>query len=152
MRVALWIAVLLAIFAVAWVAQDRWAQARRGERDAAWQSPAGQPANQPSDLPEGFSRAVVGAPSGSPAVTPTPAPPPVQAAPRAGVQGSPKSINHRVLKGETLSEICAGFYGTARADVVDALARRNGLSKPEALRAGQMIVIPPLAELRAQPR
>jgi nucleoid-associated protein YgaU len=149
MRVALWIAVLLAAFAVAWLVQERWAQARRDERDAAWQRPAGDA----GDLPEGYSRAVVGAPSGSPPIVPPAAPPPAaQPAPRKDVQASPQPVNHRVRKGETLSEICAGFYGTARADVVEALARRNGLSKPEVLRAGQVIVIPPLAELRAQPR
>jgi nucleoid-associated protein YgaU len=148
MRVALWIGVLLAIFAVAWLVQDRWAQARRDERDAAWQRPPGRSEDPASELPEGFSRAVVGAPSGSPAITPPEPPPPVKPAVHANAPASSQPMKHTVKPGETLSEICAGFYGTARADVVDALARRNGLSKPEALRAGQTIVIPPLAELR----
>jgi nucleoid-associated protein YgaU len=148
MRVALWIAVLLAVFAVAWLVQERWAQARRDERDAAWQRPAGDA----GDLPDGFSRAVVGAPSGSPAVTPLQPPPSAQPAPRAGARTAPSPVQHRVKPGETLSEICAAFYGTARADVVAALARHNGLSKPEALRAGQVLAMPALSELKAQPR
>lgn len=152
MRAALWIAVLIAAFVLAWMIQERWADARREERDAAY----ARPSEVGTDLPEGFSRVVVGEPSGAAPVTP-PSPPAPRAAPDPGRGGSPSANgdrlrHHVVVKGESLSKICAAFYGTARKDVVEAVARANGLSNPEAVRAGQQLVLPPLQELRAQPR
>lgn len=152
MRALLWISVLLATFVLAWMIQDRWAAERREERDAAY----ARPSDGGSDLPEGFTRVVVGEPSGAaPVVPPTPpVPRPGTASPRdtGGAAANDRLRHHVVKPGDSLSKICAAFYGTARKDVVDAVARANGLSKPEALRAGQQLVLPPLQELKGPPR
>jgi len=154
MRAALWIAVLVAAFVLAWKIQERWADDRRAERDAAY----ARPSEAGGELPEGFSRAVVGEPSGAapilPPVVNTPVPRTGGAADSSssGASAADTLRHHLVKSGDTLSQICAAAYGTARKDVVEALARANGLSEPEALRIGQQLVLPPLAELRSPPR
>ncbi|MCY2958723.1 MAG: LysM peptidoglycan-binding domain-containing protein [Planctomycetota bacterium] len=157
MRAALWIAVLLLAFVLAWRIQERWADGRREERDAAY----ARPSEAGAAVPEGFSRAVVGEPSGAAPITPPLAARPPNPTPRPGGKpgqdgaaptGSDKLRHHIVQKGDSLSKICAAAYGTARRDVVEAVARANGLSNPEAVRIGQQIVLPPLSELRSPPR
>lgn len=153
MRAVLWIAVLLAAFVLAWKIQDRWSDDRREERDAAY----ARPSEAGAALPEGYSRAIVGEPSGAAPVTPPVVQQPVPRA-KAGARppedaGSTGTLRHHVVqKGDSLSKICSAAYGTARKDLVEALARANGLSNPEALRIGQQLVLPPLAELKAAPR
>lgn len=152
MRAVLWIAVLLAAFVLAWKIQDRWADERREERDAAY----ARPSEAGAELPEGYSRAIVGDPSGAAPVTPPvvqqPVPRPKSGAQSPGAGASDTLRHHVVQKGDSLSKICSAAYGSARKDLVEALARANGLSNPEALRIGQQIVLPPLAELKASPR
>lgn len=72
-------------------------------------------------------------------------PPPGSAAP-----GSPPASaseagarRHTVEKGETLTSISRKYYGTIRRTDVILKANRNVLSKPEDLRPGQTLVIPP---------
>jgi nucleoid-associated protein YgaU len=161
MRVALWVAVLLAAFALAWVVQARWRQGVQSANDAAF----GHAAAGSSELPEGLARAVIGAPSGADPVerraAPAPTPPPpsgTDAEPAAGAPAGeppprePPARRHRVRAGETLSQICQGVYGTARAEVVQALARANGLTHPDQLRAGDELVLPPRSALTGTPR
>lgn len=152
MRAVLWIAILVAAFVLAWQVQDRWAAERREERDAAYaRLPDGG-----GDLPEGYSRAVVGAPSGAAPVLPSesarPVGRPAAPAPEPSASGTGSLRRHVVQKGDVLSKICSAYYGTARKDVVDAVARANGLADPQALRVGQQLVLPPLDELRSAPR
>jgi nucleoid-associated protein YgaU len=52
-----------------------------------------------------------------------------------------------VRPGDTLGELCQGFYGTARPALVAALARFNGLSGPDRIRAGQVLLLPPVEDL-----
>ncbi len=153
MRIALWVAVLLAAFAAAWVVQARWTAAHRAEQDAAF----GRVPIEAADLPEGFSRVVVGAPSGAePVILPQPAapvPPDRDAAPAdEPPPPAPGERRHVVRKGESLSKICAAAYGTARADVIAAVARVNGLARPDQIREGQVLVLPPFEELKIPPR
>jgi nucleoid-associated protein YgaU len=155
-RAAIWIGVLVAAFVLAWQIQDRWAEGRRAERDAAY-ARAGASGE---DLPGGFGRVVVGAPSGAPAIEgqrPPAGPPrpregtgPAKPgpAPAPGAQAAFDRLRrHVVRRGDSISEICTQFYGTAREDVVEAVARVNGLSNPGAIREGQELVLPPLDEL-----
>lgn len=163
MRAAIWIAVLVAAFVLAWQLQDRWANARRAERDAAYSRITPDDAR----TPEGFGRVVVGAPSGADPILGQ-QPPSVVSGGGTGASskdagadsakspgpgsGSSTPSRHVVRKGESLSKICAAFYGTARKDVVDAVARANGLTNAGAIREGQTLVMPTLEELRAAPR
>jgi nucleoid-associated protein YgaU len=163
-RAALWIAVLVAAFVLAWRIQERWSLERREERDAAY----ARPSETDAPLPDGFSRVVIGQPSGAPAVEP---PPGSRARtgsassthadggtdPRSGSAGDHAAQTGQVRRyvvvaGDSLSEICSVAYGTARKDVVEAVARANGLTDPGAIRVGQHLVLPPLAELSSPPR
>ncbi|MBL8694002.1 MAG: LysM peptidoglycan-binding domain-containing protein [Planctomycetes bacterium] len=159
MRVAIWVALLVAAFVLAWQIQERWAEARRAERDAAY----GRVSSGEGNLPEGFGRVIVGAPSGAdPIERPRPAPTSdeeheTEAGGSTGraAQGQPDARRlrrHVVQRGDSLSEICAAAYGTSRKAVVDAVARANALPNPGAIREGQELVLPPLEELSSPPR
>jgi hypothetical protein len=52
-----------------------------------------------------------------------------------------------VLPGQNLSTICRGHYGTARVEVVEAVARHNRLANSDSLREGQTLDLPPLEQL-----
>lgn len=165
MRAAIWIALLVAAFVLAWQLEDRWSDAHRAERDAAYSRITADE----SALPEGFGRVVVGAPSGADPILGQ-QPPDVGSGTRTGMDATSTNVGaeparsasppsnpaglrrHVVRKGESLSKICAAFYGTARKDVVDAVARANGLTNSGAIREGQALVLPTLEELRAAPR
>ena len=165
MRAAIWIAVLFAAFVLAWQLQDRWASARRAERDAAYS----RVALEGTEIPQGFGRVVIGEPSGAEPILVQE--PPAKTSDSAATTRSPTSggaqigaiiprsasessalHRHVVRKGESLSKICAAFYGTARKDVVEAVARANGLTNAGAIREGQDLVLPTLDELRSAPR
>jgi len=142
--VKLWLgaALLLACFALAL------ALLRRAEP-----APAPAAAAPSSELPQGWGSVVLGAPAGAlppaegaqpqpaPAPAPSPAPPP--AAPAA------REFELVVSPGQSLSTICKEHYGTASVALVAALARFNGLSSPDAVRAGQKLKLPPLETLQA---
>ncbi len=169
MRAAIWIAVLVAAFVLAWQVENRWADARRAERDEAYS----RIATSGTETPAGFGRVVIGEPSGAPPILGQ-QPSPTGSANRAGTgaKSSPESGGaakietggngqaarpvalgrHVVRKGESLSKICAAFYGTARKDVVEAVARANGLTNSGAIREGQALVLPTLEELHSSPR
>lgn len=66
-------------------------------------------------------------------------------APVAASSAAPASTaakTHVVRKNETLGQIAQKFYGSARH--ADVLLKANGLKRPEDLRAGQTLTIPPL--------
>jgi hypothetical protein len=54
---------------------------------------------------------------------------------------------YEVKSGEFLGGICSKHYGTSRPRLVNAVAKFNGLSSPDALRADTNIQLPPLALL-----
>lgn len=72
------------------------------------------------------------------AAPPGPSSPPTN--PTPSVSGEKR---HTVEKGETLTSISRKYYGTIRKTDVILKANRNVLSKPEDLRPGQVLVIPP---------
>jgi hypothetical protein len=73
---------------------------------------------------------------------------PLASSPRASATES-KIV---VAPGQSLSTICQSRYGTSRPEVVQALARYNGLKDANALRAGDTLRAPPLEQLLATGR
>lgn len=70
-------------------------------------------------------------------------PPPQGAAPAS--PSTPRySPDYRyiVQKGDVLGRICRQHYGTARMQLVEAVARYNGLETPDAVRIGDAILLP----------
>ena len=66
---------------------------------------------------------------------------PPNQSPAAG--SGPGERRHTVERGDTLTSISRKYYGTIRKTDVILRANRNVLSKPEDLRPGQTLVIPP---------
>jgi hypothetical protein len=110
-------------------------------------------------------------PTAQPSAAPTPArgaPPPVATPPRDGSTplvppaGSASATRGGALPaaeptivvgaGQSLSTVCQSQYGTSRPDVVQALARYNGLKDVNVVRAGDTLRVPPLDRLMAQGR
>lgn len=60
-------------------------------------------------------------------------PPPVQ---------RPADFEYSVPRGRVLSKICEEFYGTGRAPVPQRVAEYNQLASPDAVRAGQKLLLP----------
>ena len=52
-----------------------------------------------------------------------------------------------VQAGQTLSEICHEHYGSARQELVLAVARYNRLTGPDEIREGQRILLPVLEKI-----
>jgi hypothetical protein len=153
--------VLVVLFLAATLWQRSWTSAARSERTAA----RGGPSAVENDVPAGWSRVVIGRPSGAepfrgsgPAIpsgssnapnepalhpTATPAPPPTAQPPPPQAQANEVIV----LPGQSLSTICRGHYGTARTEVVEAVARHNRLASADSVREGQTLDLPPLEQL-----
>lgn len=169
MKLALAAAVLLALFALL-VSLER-----RKSRAAAEAGPAETAATFQEE--PGWGSVIVGAPSGAaplaeddapvptaPASAPaagthapdaaarTPAAPAPGGAPAPPLPPTAHAFELTVAAGQTLSTICKEHYGSARLELVQALARANALASPDALREGQKLHLPPLEELLAKPR
>lgn len=114
-------------------------------------------------LREGWSAIVVGKPAervasastanAASAAPPGTAPPP-SSDPAIGPTAAPTSAEAAdfelvVQPGQSLSKIAAAQYGTSRKELVDALARYNGLASPDALQAGFKLKLPSPAILQA---
>ncbi len=158
----------MVLFLAATVWQRNWTSAARSERSVARSelgaarselgAARGGPSAAVSDLPEGWSRVVIGRPSGAepfrgpgapssagsstdpaarPVLPPTSTPPLPQA----------QATEVIVQAGQNLSTICRGHYGTARVEVVEAVARHNRMANSDALREGQTLDLPPLERL-----
>jgi phage tail protein X len=54
---------------------------------------------------------------------------------------------YEVQGGDFLGKICDRHYGTSRPGLVDAVARYNGLTSPDAVRTGDTLVLPDRALL-----
>lgn len=121
----------------------------------------GSPATVGRAYGSDWGRIVVGNPSGAspyePSVAASPATPPAPASSDANGRDEPR---HRgaaaharrefelvVQRGQTLSGICQGHYGTARKEVVEAVARHNRIDKAAEIREGQKLCLPPLDSL-----
>ncbi len=174
MRILLGALILVALFLAATTWQRRFSEAARAERDASLGMPTARAFEAPA---EGWSVVTVGRPGGgepygpSPAprppapatatgtaTAPTPAPPqrptssPGSSAQPTSVPQTPKPAAQgatawTVEPGQSLSRICSTRYGTARAEVVDAVARHNGLASPDLVREGQRLDLPPIEQI-----
>jgi nucleoid-associated protein YgaU len=171
-RLLFGILILLTLFSAAALWQRSWTKEARSSREpfpSSVQEP-GSAANA-----DGWSRVVLGRPSGGapyevppasvdegpaktphgdraagpiddkqlgsqPAVAPSSAPNPTPVQPA-------KDAVLTVQAGQTLSEICRDRYGTARLELVLALARYNRMAGPDELREGQEILLPALESL-----
>lgn len=163
MRSVLWILILLTLCATLWAWNVRVTTRARAER-----AELRQGRSPSSDLPAGWDHAVIGEASGAPLVEP---PSPSRATQKApggthrselpsskGVPPQPptgpetQAVQHVVAAGESLSTICQARYGTARPDLVAAVARANHLDQPGQIKTGATIVLPALAELHLERR
>jgi nucleoid-associated protein YgaU len=166
--------ILIGLFAIANVWQARWTRSVEAERDAAR---GARPAAPLQDWPE-WGKVIVGRESGVEPVEPLPAPAakapptaghgtPAQAgqpaarapAPRAATPPEPAKelpasteTKHVVGAGQSLSTIAKAHYGSARKELVDALAAYNKLADAGSIRAGQTLLLPPIEKLGIAPR
>lgn len=72
---------------------------------------------------------------------------PIRAVPPSGdAPPDPPSVapdaTHEVRSGEYLGGICDRQYGTSKPALVKAVARYNGLTSPDAIRAGDLLLLP----------
>lgn len=51
-------------------------------------------------------------------------------------------FSYTVRSGDILGRICREYYGSGGARLVEAVARYNGLSSPDSIRAGKPILLP----------
>jgi nucleoid-associated protein YgaU len=158
-RLLLGALILLALFSAAALWQRSWTRDARSGRASAPELPQGA---APATAGQGWSRVVLGRPSGgvpyveraedvqpSPpgsardaAETKEPAPP--------GPAAPAKDVAISVRAGQTLSGICREHYGTATTELVEAVARYNHLSGPDAIREGQTILLPASETIRGE--
>jgi len=72
-------------------------------------------------------------------------------APAPPTAPAPAPVRLTVRPGSTLSALCQEFYSDTErpplTQVVEAVARWNGLASPNDLRAGQVLELPPLSSL-----
>ncbi len=170
MRFVLGALVLLTVFALATRWQDRWTDEVRADRDRAFERQ-----ELPSDdRAPVLGRVIVGLESGAPpyardaSSSGGTAPPATRAdAPAAGAEkalaapaGAPSSAQSSALRvfelkverGQQLGELCRKHYGSARRELVESLARYNGMASPDALREGQLLRLPPIETLIGESR
>jgi phage tail protein X len=160
MRALLLALVLVGLFLLAALGQERWTERLRRTRDLALEHPV---STEEAPLDEGWSLLVVGRPSGT---EPLPYPEhgwassaevveeeaapgkPLAAEtdPTPGAKSAPDFV-YRVQHGDTLGVICQGHYGTSRRELLDSVASYNGLDSPDDIREGALLYLPDLAGL-----
>jgi len=151
MRIVLGVLVLIGLFlGAAWLRHSFTTEARSAS-ERAW----GSGELKLAPIEEGWGRAIVGVQSGvAPAapeeVRPTPpaaAPLAPKPEPKPEPKPKPAQATHVVQPGENLGRICAQVYGTSDKRLVEAVAKANGLTSPNAIRVGQTLVLPDRAQL-----
>ncbi len=148
MRLLLGGLLLLVLFLAATSWQKHWTSQARADRSAA----RGSGAAPAGDLADGWSHVIVGRASGSEAYA-APArdavrPQPLQVGPSpAPAAPAPSPNEWTIAPGQSLSMICKQHYGSARLEVVDAVAKHNGLASPDLVREGQKLDLPPIEAL-----
>jgi|1048.fasta_scaffold12670_2 hypothetical protein len=150
MRIVLGVLILIGLFIGASWLRHRFTTDARSASERAW----GSGELKLAPIEEGWGRALVGVQSGvAPAALEevraaqqapnAPTPP----APQPQRQPKPVQATHVVQAGENLGRICAQVYGTSDKRLVEAVAKANGLTSPNAIRAGQTLVLPDRAQL-----
>jgi len=153
-----------ALFLAATLWQRHWTSAARAEREARI-SRIGPESGRESDrtaragFGEGWSRVVIGRPGASEAylapvraedLEPARAEPVPGAVPVTPQSQPTNALKHEVVRiqsGQNLSTICRDRYGSARLELVEAVARFNRLASPDHVRAGAELELPALEVL-----
>jgi len=158
MRTLLLVLFFACCFGVAAIWQQQRTQRLREERELAARIAAGDAAMTRSGLLRaGEAVVLIGGPAGAEPTQPKPS----QAAAGGSVvhagesQGPPSAppaapLADFVLEvgaGQSLSKIAHAHYGHAPVELVEKLARYNGLADPNALRAGMQLKLPSLERL-----
>lgn len=159
---------LLALVFCAWLAQQLIIEELRRKQAAGrpMVGDAGAPSEADAELApleEGWGRIVVGAPSGAePRPRPNAPLEPVPVAPQGAAPDDdetasphldpdvsvtppprwPADLELVVRSGQSLSKIVAAEYGRSTPELVELLARYNGMDDPNKLRVGQTLRIP----------
>lgn len=144
MRIVLGVLVLIGLFlGAAWLRHSFTTEARSAS-ERAW----GSGELKLAPIEEGWGRAIVGVQSGvAPVAAEDVRPTPPAAAPKTEPKAQPAQATHVVQPGENLGRICAQVYGTSDKRLVEAVAKANGLTSPNAIRVGQTLVLPDRAQL-----
>jgi hypothetical protein len=148
MRIVLGVLVLIGLFlGAAWLRHSFTTEARSAS-ERAW----GSGELKLAPIEEGWGRAIVGvqsgvAPAAAEEVRPTPPAAAPKTEPKTEPEAKPAQATHVVQPGENLGRICAQVYGTSDKRLVEAVAKANGLTSPNAIRVGQTLVLPDRAQL-----
>ena len=148
MRIVLGVLVLIGLFlGAAWLRHSYTTEARSAS-ERAW----GSGELKLAPIEEGWGRAIVGvqsgvAPAAAEEVRPTPPAAAPKTEPKTEPEAKPAQATHVVQPGENLGRICAQVYGTSDKRLVEAVAKANGLTSPNAIRVGQTLVLPDRAQL-----
>ena len=130
---------------------------------AAWQRESGPeeqgpvPGQEPG-ADDGWSHLILGEPSGAPALAVDSPPAARTPLPGNGLPGPPAEVpppptegigfTYVVQPGDTLSQICSRFYedrmGHSLTELSRLVAEHNGLPSVDAIRAGDLLDLPPL--------
>ena len=145
MRTLLGLLILGGLFLMAATWQRNQTKELRAERSQRYGIPEDPSAREP-----GWDTLVLGRPSGAQPI-PSPAQPESAWENWADLDHDTRAderpfvsqeFRYEVQSGDVLSRICAQHYGTSRASLVDAVAHYNGLSSPDAIRAGKILLLP----------
>ena len=152
MRALVLLLLLAASFGLAALWQSRHLDRLREEREAAARVVEGELAETSSGLvPAGLAVVTIGRPSGAPPLEgadSAQAPVLVQAPEEEPFEHPPLPDFELVVReGQSLSKIAAAHYGQATRELVDALARYNGLEDANRLEAGDTLFLPSVETL-----
>lgn len=154
MRALLLALTLAGLFGAAFLWQERHFAGIRAEQRAFEDQQDGRAApTESGTLEAGRAVLVVGDPSGAePVPRPSAAPqPPPRATPddpdRPLADAPLPEFELQVQPGQTLSGLAHLHYGEHGRELLEALARHNGLDDPDALRAGAVLRLPPIERL-----
>jgi len=140
---------LIALCGLAGYLQSRWTDSVRAERERL-ETPTGL-----HEREESWGRFLIGHPSGAePVELPEleapqpevqfPATEPVPTEGPALQEHAPLTVFEYVVpEGRVLSKICEDFYDSGRSPIPERVAEYNGMRSPDALRAGQTLLLPP---------
>lgn len=167
MRILILVLALACLFGLAAMWHQHRIATKKDERDEARRLAAGEAAEtEVGIIREGWGVVLIGKPAGAepPAAPNDPGrsgpitePGPGQAfdGTRSGPVVPPPEIAEPadlelvVQPGQSLSKIAAAQYGTSKKELVDALARYNGLASADALQSGFKLKLPSPAKLQA---
>jgi len=156
-RILLGWLILISCAALAGLIQSRWTEGVRSERETLLRSRGAR--TGPDD---GWSQVIVGVPSGAEAadVEWYPLPHPVDSdlppdahddndfdLPEVAPEPEDRTWQVRISSGMVLSKLCAEAYGRGTPEIVDAVARYNGLENANRLSVGDVVFLPPYSEL-----